>query len=56
MKLCEDLGVELEDVVLLAIAYELKSPGVGQWNKAGWTDGWKGLGCVGAFLLVTRSR
>ncbi|KAF5376734.1 hypothetical protein D9615_007893 [Tricholomella constricta] len=45
LKLCEDLGVNPEDVVLLAVAYELKSPRVGEWNKQGWIDGWKGLGC-----------
>ena len=44
IKLCEDLSVDPEDVVLLAIAYELKSPGVGQWSKKGWIDGWNGLG------------
>lgn len=34
-----------EDVVLLAIAYELKSPRIGEWNRKGWMDGWKALGC-----------
>jgi len=45
IKLCEDLDVDPEDVVLLAVAYELKSPRVGQWNRQGWADGWKALGC-----------
>ena len=45
MKLCEDLQVDPEDVVMLAIAYELKSPGVCVWNRKGWTDGWKVLQC-----------
>lgn len=45
MKLCEDLGVNPEDVVLLAIAYELKSPGVGEWPRKGWSDGWRSLHC-----------
>ncbi|KAF9463500.1 defective in Cullin neddylation protein 1 [Collybia nuda] len=45
IKLCEDLDVDPEDVVLLAVAFELKSPRIGEWNKAGWTEGWKGLGC-----------
>jgi len=45
IKLCEDLGVNPEDVVLLAVAFELKSPRVGEWNKKGWTDGWKNIGC-----------
>ena len=44
IKLCEDLAVNPEDVVLLAVAYELKSPSMGQWSRKGWTDGWKQLG------------
>ncbi|EDR09590.1 uncharacterized protein LACBIDRAFT_293835 [Laccaria bicolor S238N-H82] len=44
IRLCEDLAVNPEDVVLLAIAYELKSPRVGEWTKQGWTEGWKNLG------------
>ncbi|KIM24530.1 hypothetical protein M408DRAFT_75899 [Serendipita vermifera MAFF 305830] len=45
LKLCEDLGVNPEDVVMLAVAYELKSPGVGEWTRQGWVDGWKNLQC-----------
>ncbi|TFK71230.1 defective in Cullin neddylation protein 1, partial [Pluteus cervinus] len=45
IRFCEALGVDPEDVVLLAIAYELKSPRLGQWTKQGWIDGWKNLGC-----------
>jgi len=45
IKLCEDLGVNPEDVVLLAIAFELKSRRIGEWNKQGWIEGWKNLGC-----------
>ncbi|KAF8624039.1 hypothetical protein AX15_006062 [Amanita polypyramis BW_CC] len=45
IKLCEDLKVDPEDVVLLAIAYELKSPGIGMWTKQGWVQGWKNIGC-----------
>ena len=44
IKLCEDLEVDPEDVVMLAVAYELKSPKVGEWARAGWVEGWKGLG------------
>ncbi|KAG6910367.1 hypothetical protein DXG01_011082 [Tephrocybe rancida] len=44
IKLCEDLDVNPEDVVLLAVAFELKSPRVGEWTRQGWTDGWKALG------------
>ncbi|CAE6475757.1 unnamed protein product [Rhizoctonia solani] len=42
---CEDLGVDPEDVSLLAVAYELKSPAVGEWTRSGFVDGWKKLGC-----------
>ena len=46
LSLCKDLGLDPEDVVLLAVACELKSPGVGRWRKAGWVEGWRGLRCV----------
>ncbi|KAJ7092420.1 defective in Cullin neddylation protein 1 [Mycena belliarum] len=45
IRLCEDLQVDPEDVVLLAVAYELKSPRVGEWSRAGWLEGWKNIGC-----------
>ncbi|KAJ7123697.1 Cullin binding-domain-containing protein [Mycena epipterygia] len=45
LRLCADLGVDPEDVVLLAVACELKSPRVGEWNRAGWLEGWKSIGC-----------
>ncbi|KAL4071587.1 Cullin binding-domain-containing protein [Scleroderma yunnanense] len=45
LKLCEDLAVDPEDIVLLAIAYELKSPRVGEWTRMGWIDGLRNLGC-----------
>ncbi|KAF8181056.1 Cullin binding-domain-containing protein [Pholiota molesta] len=38
------LAVDPEDVVLLAIAYELKSPRMGQWTRQGWIEGWKAIG------------
>jgi len=44
IKFCADLDVNPEDVVLLAIAYELKSPGIGQWTKQGWMEGWRNIG------------
>ncbi|KAF5334925.1 hypothetical protein D9611_010029 [Ephemerocybe angulata] len=44
IKLCEDLEVDPEDVVMLAVAYELKSPRIGEWSRQGWLDGWKALG------------
>ncbi|OAX36925.1 defective in Cullin neddylation protein 1 [Rhizopogon vinicolor AM-OR11-026] len=45
IQLCQDLQVDPEDVVLLAVAYELKSPRVGEWNRKGWIEGWSRLGC-----------
>jgi hypothetical protein len=52
LSLCKDLGVDPEDVVLLAVACELQSPSVGRWRKTGWVQGWRGLGCV-AHVLQT---
>ena len=52
LSLCKDLGVDPEDVVLLAIACELQSPSVGRWRKTGWVQGWRGLGYV-AHVLET---
>ena len=51
IKFCADLEVNPEDVVLLAIAYELKSPGIGQWTKQGWMEGWRFLGYVCVFFF-----
>ncbi|KAG8717131.1 Scaffold-type E3 ligase [Ceratobasidium sp. 395] len=42
---CTDLEIDPEDVSLLAVACELKSPAVGEWTKSGFVDGWKRLGC-----------
>ncbi|KAF9529113.1 defective in Cullin neddylation protein 1 [Crepidotus variabilis] len=44
IKFCEDLQVDPEDVVLLAVACELKSPGMGRWTRQEWIDGWKHIG------------
>ncbi|KAF7288630.1 Defective in cullin neddylation protein [Mycena indigotica] len=44
IRMCEDLGVDPEDVVLLAVAFELKSPHMDEWSRAGYVDGWKALG------------
>lgn len=43
---CEDLAANPEDVVLLAVAYELKAPTMGTWKRKEWVDGWRALGCV----------
>lgn len=51
IKLCEDLDKDPEDVVLLAVAYELKSPEIGCWTKKGWVEGWKTNGYVVACIF-----
>lgn len=38
---CEDLGVEPEDVVMLAVAWVTKAPTMGRFSKKGWIEGWK---------------
>lgn len=50
IRLCADLSVDPEDVVLLAVAWELKSPRLGEWTRKGWVDGWKAIGCVSCLL------
>ncbi|KAI0697790.1 defective in Cullin neddylation protein 1 [Cytidiella melzeri] len=45
IKMCEDLAVDPEDVVMLAVAFELRSPRMAEWTRQGWTEGWKRLGC-----------
>ena len=52
LKLCEDLGVDPEDVVLLAVAYELKSPRMAEWTRKGWIEGWKNVKCATTFLTT----
>ena len=53
IRLCEDLGVDPEDVVLLAVAFELKSPAMGIWERKEWVEGWKSIGLV---LIQTCTR
>ncbi|KAL0569959.1 Scaffold-type E3 ligase [Marasmius crinis-equi] len=53
IKFCTDLDVDPEDVVLLAVAYELKSKRMAEWNKKGWTEGWKELGCDSIAAMKT---
>jgi len=45
MAFCQDIKLDLEDVVLLALSYELKSPQMGEFTRTGWIDGWKALKC-----------
>lgn len=44
LQLYTDLAVDPDDIVLLAIAYELKSPRVGEWTRRGWIEGLRNLG------------
>jgi len=53
IRFCEDLEVDPEDPVLLALAYELKSGRLGEWNKQGWVDGWKNLGADSIAAMKT---
>ncbi|KAG8993681.1 Scaffold-type E3 ligase [Tulasnella sp. JGI-2019a] len=45
IKMGQDLNVEMEDVVMLALASELGSTSVGVWPKQGWISGMKSLQC-----------
>jgi len=45
LKWFEHLNIGPEDVVVLPIAYELKSPTVGTFLRQPWIDGWKSLEC-----------
>lgn len=38
---CQDLGVEPEDVVMLAVAWVAKAPTMGRFAKKGWIEGWR---------------
>lgn len=38
---CQDLGVEPEDVVMLAVAYLTKAPTMGHFARKGWIEGWR---------------
>lgn len=39
---CNDLKVELDDVVILAVAELTKAPTMGYFDRKPWVDGWKG--------------
>lgn len=45
MSFCQDIDLDLEDVVLIALATVLKSPQMGEWTRTGWVEGWKSLKC-----------
>ncbi|KAH9922224.1 defective in Cullin neddylation protein 1 [Fomitopsis serialis] len=59
IRLCGDLGSDPADVVWLAVAYDLKSPSMGEWARKGWVDGLKRLNCdsiSGMQSLLTQLR
>ncbi|KAH8822657.1 defective in Cullin neddylation protein 1 [Flagelloscypha sp. PMI_526] len=60
IQFCSDLGVDPEDVVLLPVAFELKSPRMGEWTRKEWVEGWKNLGSaslsMGAVLPRLRTK
>lgn len=41
MRYLGDLGVKLDEVVLLAVLTELSAPTMGELNRSGFVDGWK---------------
>jgi len=47
IKLCEDLGVGEEDVVMLVIAWELKAQKMAAFSKDEWMSGFTRLGIEG---------
>lgn len=48
---CQDLGVEPEDIVMLAVAWLTKAPTMGRFAKKGWIDGWKEVRCVRSLTI-----
>ena len=50
-KLPDQAKAAPEDVVILAVAYELKPPAMGTWSRKGWVDGWRSLGYVHSIFL-----
>ncbi|KAF8330192.1 defective in Cullin neddylation protein 1 [Cantharellus anzutake] len=45
MNFCGDVGLDLEDAVILAVSHELQSKSMGEFTRTGWVDGWKNLKC-----------
>ena len=44
MRYLGDLGVKLDEVVLLAVLTELSAPTMGELSRNGFVDGWKARG------------
>lgn len=47
MRYCEDLDVNPEEIVMLALAYFTKAPTMGRFSRKGWIDAWQGVRYVG---------
>ena len=41
MRYLEDLGVKLDEVVLLAVLTEISAPTMGEMTRSGFVEGWK---------------
>ena len=46
MKYLGDIGVDIEDIGMLAVSEIVKSPTMGEMTKDGFVDGWSALGYV----------
>jgi DCN1-like protein 1/2 len=44
MKYLQALKMDLEDPVVLVLAYQLESPSLGVFTRQGFVDGWKLMG------------
>jgi DCN1-like protein 1/2 len=40
MRYCDDLGVNPEEITMLALAYFTKAPTMGRFGRKGWIDAW----------------
>ena len=41
MRYLEDLGVKLDEAVLLAVLTEISAPTMGEMTRSGFVEGWK---------------
>ena len=43
MRYLQDLGLKLDEAVLLAVLTEISAPTMGEMTRTGFVDGWKAL-------------
>ena len=43
MRYLQDLGLKLDEAVLLAVLTEISAPTMGEMTRTGFVDGWKSL-------------